>query len=77
MDFRQVTSSNVLGVHHDPETKDLHVKYKNGVIYRYRDVPVEKHSALMAADADPAQSVGSYIHNNIKGKHSHSKVDPT
>ena len=70
MEFKDVKSSNINGVHYSPETKVLHIKYRNGGVYRYQDVSAEKHSDLLAAD-----SIGSFVHNHIKGKHAHSKVE--
>ena len=70
MDFKSVTSSNIDAVAHDAETNTLHVRFKGGGVYAYEGVDAEKHAALMNAD-----SVGSYLHAYIKGKHAHSKVD--
>ena len=63
-------SSNVLEVGHDPDANVLEVKFKGGGVYRYEDVDPDKHKAMMAAD-----SIGGFIHANIKGVHKHSKVD--
>lgn len=70
MQFEPVKSSNIDGVHHNPETKELHVRFKGGGVYRYQGVEADQHKALMAAD-----SVGSHLNAHIKGKHAHSKVD--
>ena len=70
MDFKSVTSSNIDAISHDPETNTLYVRFKGGGVYAYQGVDAEKHAALMNAD-----SVGSYLHAHIKGKHAHSKVD--
>lgn len=71
MELKPVESSNIAAVGHNAETNELHVRFKNGGVYKYAGVDADKHKALMAAD-----SIGSYIHANIKGKHAHSKVDP-
>lgn len=71
MDFKSVKSSNVAAIAHDPETNTLHVRFKNGGTYAYQGVDAEKHAALMSAD-----SVGSFLHAHIKGKHPHSKAGP-
>jgi len=65
-----VKSSNILEVGHDPETSTLEILFKNGGVYRYAGVDADKHAALMKAD-----SVGAFVHANIKGHHAHSKVD--
>jgi KTSC domain len=71
LEFKSVKSSNIDAVAHSPESSELHVRFKNGGVYKYAGVDADKHKALMAAD-----SVGSYIHKNIKGVHAHTKVDP-
>lgn len=57
-----VDSSNVRSVGHDPETNRLHVEFKNGSVYEYAGVPASEHQALKNAP-----SVGSYLHQHIKG----------
>jgi hypothetical protein len=57
-----VDSSNVRSVGHDPETNRLHVEFKNGSVYEYNGVPAHEHQALVNAP-----SVGSYLHQHIKG----------
>ena len=70
VDWKSVKSSNVEAVAHDPIENALHVRYRNGGVYRYDGIDADKHAALMGAD-----SIGSFLHNHIKGKHSHAKVD--
>ena len=70
MNFKSVTSNNIDAIAHDSATNTLHVRFKGGGVYAYQGVDAEKHAALMNAD-----SVGSYLHAHIKGKHAHSKVD--
>jgi hypothetical protein len=70
MEFTPITtSSNVDGIHHDPETKTLHVRFKGGSVYRYVGVGADEHAALMGAD-----SIGGRLNSHIKGKYPHSKV---
>lgn len=59
-----VSSSNLESVGYDADARELHVKFNNGGHYIYRDVPPEKHRALMSAN-----SKGSHLHAHIKGKH--------
>lgn len=62
MERKPVTSSNVHSVgYDDDETKVLEVKFNNGKVYRYADVPAELHEELMASS-----SVGSFLHARIK-----------
>lgn len=64
-----VKSSNIDKVGYIPETKVLHVLFKNGGHYAYHGVDPELHEQLMKAP-----SVGSFIHNNIKGRHETKKI---
>jgi hypothetical protein len=68
IELTPVSSSNVAAIGFDPETKQLHVRYKSGGTYVYHDVPAEKHEALMKAE-----SKGKHLAEHIKGKHSHAK----
>lgn len=68
VEMKSVDSTNVAAVGHDSETNTLHVRFKNGGTYQYHDVDAEKHQALLSAS-----SIGSYVHNHIKGQHKHSK----
>jgi hypothetical protein len=44
-----VTSSNVAAVGYDEATKTARVRFHNGAVYRYADVPKELHESIMAA----------------------------
>jgi hypothetical protein len=71
MDFTDVkSSSNISGVHHDTETSVLHVKFKNGGVYRYHGVTADKHAEMMKS-----ASIGAFLHQHIKGNHPYSKVE--
>lgn len=63
-------SRNISEIGYDPETRTLEVAFRNGNVYRYRDVDAERHKALMSAP-----SRGAYLHAYIKGKYPHSQVD--
>jgi hypothetical protein len=47
---------------HDPETNELHVRFKNGKRYLHRDVTVNDHQDLMNAE-----SLGKHYNARIKG----------
>lgn len=64
-----VTSTNIASVAHDPATKTLEVKFKNGSVYQYDDV----HPALFAG-LQAAPSLGGFLHQHIKGVKTHRKV---
>lgn len=59
--FTPVTSSNLSGLFHDPETKTLSVQFKNGTIYAYQNVDTQLYLTVLNAE-----SVGSAFNNLIK-----------
>lgn len=63
-----VTSSTIKSVGYLPNENTLAVEFKDGSVYHYHDVPKEVHDGLVGA-----KSVGSYLHNNVKGSYKHSK----
>lgn len=65
-----VSSSQIKSIGYDPTTKSMDVEFNNsGRVYRYHDVPPEKHAALMAAD-----SIGSHLSAHIKGAHRYERL---
>ena len=46
-----------------PDSKTLAVKFKSGGLYHYANVPADVHEQMKAAE-----SVGSFLHKNVKGK---------
>lgn len=64
-----VQSSTIQTCGYDPESQELHVKFKDGGYYTYTDVPPEKHQAFMMSG-----SKGQFLHQHIKGKHDHTKL---
>lgn len=63
MKMSSVTSSNIHSIGHDPETSELHVKFKSGATHAYSGVSAAEHAALIGAE-----SVGSHFHKNIRSK---------
>jgi len=68
-----VESNHVHSVGYDPEKRELHVAFKNrdGVIStegHYSDVSPERHTEMMEAD-----SIGSFLHTQIKPNHEWTK----
>lgn len=61
VEYKAVTSSNILGVGYEPETRTLYVEFKGGKRYRYLNVPEEEYEAFIAAP-----SPGSFFHDSIK-----------
>lgn len=65
-EMREVHSSNVARVGHDPDTGELHVEWKSGKTSIYSDVTPEKAKTVMTA-----WSVGSALNETIKNRHGH------
>jgi hypothetical protein len=61
-------SANVKGASYDPDTQKLTVKL-NGGTYVYDGVSADKAQAF--ADAE---SHGSFLHMQIKGQHTYTKI---
>lgn len=75
-------SSQIKEFGYEPATKTLAIRFHSkkgpGSVYTYAGVPPEHYEGLLAADKDPAQSVGKYFGEHIKGKpdlYPHTKVD--
>lgn len=64
-----VSSSNPDAVSYDPETRTLSVRFKNGTIYAYANVPEFEYADLLEAE-----SVGSFVNDHIKGTYSFRKL---
>ena len=69
-EFKPIESSLLSGHHYDPGTRVLTVKLRNGSIYAYEDVPIEKVEALTGGN----QSPGRYFNERIKANHVGRKV---
>lgn len=64
MELRQIFSTHISAIGYDPDTKELHVKFKsNGKTAVYSDVPSDV--ARMVTDAP---SVGTALQQFVKGK---------
>lgn len=69
MDMIPVDSSNVAFIGYDSESETLQIEFNNGSIYQYFDVPEHLFEGLRDTD-----SVGRFLHANIKGTYRFSKV---
>lgn len=65
--FAPIESSMFEGQHYEPTSRVLTVKFKNGSIYQYEDVPADKHDAFVG-NASPVSYFNSRIKNNFAGK---------
>jgi hypothetical protein len=64
-----VQSDSIAAVKHDPSSRTLTVRFKNGGVYRYAGVSADQHATLMRAD-----SIGTHFHNNIRPNFKAEKV---
>lgn len=63
MDMHPVVSSHVDSIGHDPSTNTMHVKFKNGALYEYRNVTADEHNHVKTSG-----SVGSTLRSLAAGK---------
>lgn len=69
MEMISVSSSNVSAVGYDNDTSTLQIRFNDGSLYQYFDVPKPIYVGLLAAD-----SVGKFMHQNVKGAFRYSRV---
>lgn len=70
MQRQQVKSSNVSEVGYDEVKQILEIKFINGDIYQYLNVPKHIHYSLIESP-----SIGKAIHTMIRGKFTFKKVE--
>lgn len=68
-DLVPMESSLIAGYHYDPPTNRLTVKFKNGDVWQYDDVPHERAEAF-AGNASP----GAFFGKKIKGQYPGRKL---
>lgn len=64
-----VESSSIASIGYDPAARVLEVEFRNGGLYRYRDVPRELFAGFMAA-----ASKGRFFIERIRGKFDFERV---
>jgi hypothetical protein len=64
-----VSSSNVAEIGYDAEGQIVHVRFLNGSLYIYKDVPQFVYDGLLNAS-----SVGSYLHRNFKNVYAYERI---
>ena len=69
--FEKVSSSYIDSIGYDPGNQELFVKFNNGVIWKYFDVPESAHVSLLLAE-----SIGKFFAKEIKGVFTGRKVEP-
>lgn len=65
-----VQSSNVEAVGYEQDSQTLRIWFHNGTSYEYSGVSQLEYEGLR-----DATSVGSYLHQNIKGQYPYVKVE--
>ncbi len=68
MNMVAVSSSNLVAVGYDPQTRILRIQFHNGV-YDYYEVPPPIHQGLMSA-----ASHGEYHHQHIKNVYRYNRI---
>ena len=69
MEFKSLDSSNIDGVHYDPQSQVMTVEFTNKSRHEYTGVPDDVHEDFLNAD-----SAGRFFHSNIKGKYKSTKI---
>lgn len=65
-----VQSSNIESVGYDEADQEAYVKFLNGSVYVYRDVPSHEFDGLR-----DAPSVGSYLNRNFKNVYAYERIE--
>ena len=65
-----VSSSNVAELGYDENNQMVYVRFMNGTLYRYSNVPIYEYEAL-----DNAPSIGSYLHRNYKNIYPYERLE--
>lgn len=60
IELKEVESSNLRAIGYDPATRVLHVRFKNGSLYEYTNVPQTIFEGL-----SQAQSKGAFLNQNV------------
>lgn len=68
-DLTPIESSMFSHHGYDPDNRKMTVRYKNGAVWEYDDVGIDKH-ATFTGSASP----GKYFNDKIKNNHAGRKV---
>lgn len=69
--MQQVKSSNVSEIGYDDVNREIHIKYKTGITYKYLNT-----SELLFSRLQKAESIGRFISEEIKcAGYSYEKVN--
>jgi hypothetical protein len=65
----QLKSTNLAAAGHDPATSTLKVKFHNGAVWEYQDVPAKVAGGLLEAS-----SPGKYLNEHVRGQYAAQAV---
>ncbi|HON01571.1 MAG TPA: KTSC domain-containing protein [Paludibacteraceae bacterium] len=65
-----VSSSNIESIGYDEQNEQVYVKFLNGSLYVYKDVPLHEFENLR-----DAPSLGSYLHRNYKNVYPYERIE--
>ena len=69
MTWRHIESSAISAIGYDAATERLQIRFTDGEVYEYRDVPGLAYAALIQAD-----SKGRHLNLAIRGRYAHARV---
>ena len=69
MRLRRLDSKMLLFAGYDQKSHSLHVVFRTGGTYRYKNVPSDKYEELMRAE-----SIGEYMHKHIIGHYDYERL---
>jgi hypothetical protein len=64
-----VKSRMLTAVAYNRDWQHLYLKFRSGEVYCYRDVPIERHQELLAAD-----SKGKYVRGHILNRYPYQRI---
>jgi hypothetical protein len=65
----RVTSTSIISIGYDPDTKTLELEFVNGNTYQYFDLPRSIYEALLAAD-----SKGAFVNTQVKDHYRYRQI---
>ncbi len=68
-EMKPVSSSNIESIGYDEQNQIVYVRFLNGSIYIYKEVPVFEFQNLLEAP-----SHGSYLHRNFKNVYPYERI---
>lgn len=68
-ELKPIKSSMMSAYAYDPASRDMHIQFRNGDVWHYRDVPMDKAEAFSGA-----ASPGLFFTDKIRGNHMGTKL---